>query len=461
MSEKYRIERDSMGEVKVPSDAYWGAQSQRAIDNFAAGRLTLPEVFIRSVAIIKYAAAVANTGLGLLKGDISDAILRSCKEIMEGKLAGQFPLGVFQTGSGTSTNMNLNEVAATRANELLTGHKHSTVPVHPNDHVNMGQSSNDVIPSAIRIAAYLEVNNNLLPALRHLFEVISQKQQEYNNVIKTGRTHLMDAVPVTFGQEISGWATQIRLGIARIESVLPRLAQLPLGGTAVGTGLNAHPGFSEGVIRVIGEMTGIPFVRADNNFEAQASMDIASELSGQLKTIAVGLMKIVNDVRLMNSGPHSGLSEILLPSLQPGSSIMPGKINPVIAEAGRMACARVLGNDTTITVSCSLGEFELNTMLPVIGYSILESIDIMAHAMRLFADKAVSGMVVNTAHVQELLEKNPIIATTLVPVLGYEKTAGIIKKALAEKRKIREVVLESGLLSEKEVDAYLDIKGMV
>src|SRR5208283_6193152 len=412
-------------------------------------------------AIIKYAASITNKGLGFLKGDISDAILRSCNEIMEGKLAGQFPLGVFQTGSGTSTNMNVNEVAATRANEMLTGHKHSTAPVHPNDHVNMGQSSNDVIPSAIRLAAYIEVNNNLLPALRHLFDVISQKQQEYNSVIKTGRTHLMDAVPVTFGQEISGWATQIRLGIARIESVLPRLAQLPLGGTAVGTGLNAHPGFSEGVIRVIGEITGLPFVKADNNFEAQASMDIASELSGQLKTIAVGLMKIVNDVRLMNSGPHTGLAEIVLPSLQPGSSIMPGKINPVIAEAGRMACAKVLGNDTTITVSCSLGEFELNTMLPVIGYTLLESIEIMSHAMRLLADKSLNGMVVNSEHIRNLLERNPIIATALVPVLGYEKTAEIIKKALNEDRKIRDVVIESGLLPEKEVDACLDIKRMV
>ena len=333
MSDKYRSEHDSMGEVKVPADAYWGAQSQRALDNFGTDRLTLPEAFIRSVAIIKYAAAVANTELGLLKPDISDAILRSCKEVMEGKLGGQFLLGVFQTGSGTSTNMNVNEVVATRANELLTGHKHTSSPVHPNDHVNMGQSSNDVIPSAIRLASYLEVNKDLLPALNHLFDIISRKQQEYNSIIKTGRTHLMDAVPVTFGQEISGWAAQIRLGIARIESALPRLAQLPIGGTAVGTGLNAHPGFSPQVLRVICEITGMPFTRADNNFEAQASMDIAAELSGQLKTIAVGLMKIITDIRLMNSGPHSGFAEIQLPPLQPGSSIMPGKINPVIAEA--------------------------------------------------------------------------------------------------------------------------------
>ena len=461
MPEKYRIERDSMGEIKVPADAYWGAQSQRAIDNFEASSLILPEVLIRSVAIIKYAAAVTNSGLGLLKKELSDAILSSCSEVIEGKLKGQFLLGVFQTGSGTSTNMNVNEVVATRANELLTGYKSTSLPVHPNDHVNMGQSSNDVIPSAIRIAAYLSVNNDLLPALRHLFDVIYLKQQEYNNVVKTGRTHLMDAVPVTFGQEISGWAAQIQLGIARIESVLPRLAQLPLGGTAVGTGLNAHPGFSDGAVKVINELTGIHFEKTANNFEAQASMDIASELSGQLKTIAAGLMKIINDIRLMNSGPHSGLAEIRLPALQPGSSIMPGKINPVIPEAARMACAKVIGNDTAITISCSLGEFELNTMLPLIGYVLLESIEIISHAMQLLADKAISGMVANIEHIRNLLEKNPIIATALVPTLGYEKTAGIIKKALNEDRKIRDVVLESGLLSEKEVDAYLDINKMV
>lgn len=461
MPDEYRVERDSMGEIRVPADAYWGPQSQRAIENFAADCLIFPEVFIRSIAIIKYAAAVANAGLGLLKGEISDAVVRSCREIMEGKLKGQFPLGVFQTGSGTSTNMNVNEVVATRANELLTGHKHTSVPVHPNDHVNMGQSSNDVIPSAIRISSYIETKNKLLPALLHLYDVIREKQLQYADVVKTGRTHLMDAVPVTFGQEISGWSTQIQLGIARIESALPRLVHLPLGGTAVGTGLNAHPGFSEGAVRVIRELTDIPFERAINNFEAQASMDIASEFSGQLKTIAVSLMKIVNDLRLMNSGPHSGLAEIKLPALQPGSSIMPGKINPVIPEAVRMACAKVLGNDITITVSCSLGEFELNTMLPVIAYALLESIDIISHAMRLLADKAIKGMVVNVAHIQELLDKNPIIATTLVPVLGYEKTAGIIKKALDEDRKIRDVVLESGLLSEKEVDSYLDIRKML
>lgn len=450
-----------MGGVAVPADAYWGAQSQRAIDNFGTGRMTLPEAFIRSVAIIKYAAAAANTELELLKPEISGAIAASCREIMEGKLGGQFLLGVFQTGSGTSTNMNVNEVVATRANELLTGHKHTGRPVHPNDHVNMGQSSNDVIPSAIRLASYLEVSNNLLPALKHLLDAVSRKQQEYKDVIKTGRTHLMDAVPITFGQEFSGWAAQVGLGIARIESVLPRLAQLPLGGTAIGTGLNAHPEFSRAVLRVIREITGLPFAKADNNFEAQASMDIAAELSGQLKTIAVGLMKIITDIRLMNSGPHSGLAEIQLPPLQPGSSIMPGKINPVIAEAGRMACAKVLGNDAAIAVSCALGEFELNTMLPVIGYSLLESIDILSHAMRLLADKSISGMTVNSDRVLALLEKNPIIATTLAPVIGYENTAMIIKKALDENRKIREVVLEAGLLSEKEVDFYLDIKRMV
>ncbi|MFZ5997505.1 MAG: class II fumarate hydratase [Nitrospirota bacterium] len=461
MSEEHRIEHDSIGEIRVPAHAYWGAQSQRAIENFSVSAPAFPEVLIRSIAIIKYAAAVTNTGLGLLPKDLSDAMLQACKEIIEGRHKDHFPLGIFQTGSGTSTNMNVNEVVATRANERLTGKKVTTAPVHPNDHVNKGQSSNDVVPSAIRIAAYLEVRDKLLPSLKHLHGAIAEKQQEYKDVVKTGRTHLMDAVPITFGQEMSGWAAQIQFGIERVESVLPRLAQLPLGGTAVGTGLNAHPDFADGVIGTISEMTGIPFERARNNFEAQASMDVTSELSGQLKTVAASLMKIANDLRLMNSGPHSGLAEIQLPALQPGSSIMPGKINPVIPEAARMVCARVIGNDTTITISCSLGEFELNTMLPVIGFTLLESIEMLSIAMRVLADKAIKGMVVNVGHIQDLLDKNPVIATSLAPVLGYEKAAGLIKKAVKEKRKIRDVVLESGLLSEKDIDAYLDVKKMV
>lgn len=461
MPEEHRIEHDSIGEIKVPAHAYWGAQSQRAIENFSVNAPAFPEVLIRSIAIIKYAAAVTNTGLGLLSKDLSDAMLQACKEIIEGRHKDHFPLGIFQTGSGTSTNMNVNEVVATRANEILTGKKVTTAPVHPNDHVNKGQSSNDVVPSAIRIAAYLEVKDKLLPSLKHLHGAIAEKQQEYKDVVKTGRTHLMDAVPITFGQEMSGWAAQIQFGIERVESVLPRLVQLPLGGTAVGTGLNAHPEFADGVIGTIREMTGIPFERARNNFEAQASMDVTSELSGQLKTVAASLMKIANDLRLMNSGPHSGLSEIQLPALQPGSSIMPGKINPVIPEAARMVCARVIGNDTTITISCALGEFELNTMLPVIGFTLLESIEMLSIAMRVLADKAIKGMVVNVGHIQDLLDKNPVIATSLAPVLGYEKAAELIKKAVKEKRKIRDVVLESGLLSEKDIDAYLDVKKMV
>ncbi|MEW5746835.1 MAG: class II fumarate hydratase [Nitrospirota bacterium] len=461
MAEEYRVEHDSIGPVKVPAHAYWGAQSQRAIENFSVSMPAFPEVFIRSVAIIKYAAAATNASLGLLPEDLSDAILQACREIIEGKHKEHFPLGIFQTGSGTSTNMNVNEVAATRANEILTGKRVTTSPVHPNDHVNKGQSSNDVIPSAIRMAAYLEVNDKLLPSLEHLHRTIIGKQEEYRDVVKTGRTHLMDAVPVTFGQELSGWAAQIQFGIERIESVLPRLAQLPLGGTAVGTGLNAHPKFAEGAISIINEVTGIPFAKARNNFEAQAAMDVTAELSGQLKTIAASLMKIVNDLRLMNSGPVAGLAEIQLPALQPGSSIMPGKVNPVIPEAARMVCARVIGNDTTITISCSLGEFELNTMLPVIGYTLLESIEMLSVTMRLLADKAIEGMTVNADHGQDLLDKNPIIATSLAPLLGYERAAELIEKAVKEKRKIRDVVLASGLLSEKELDACLDVKKMV
>ncbi len=461
MSGEYRIERDSLGEIKVPAGVYWGAQSQRAMENFAIGSLKFHEILIQSLAVIKYAAAVANEELGLLKKDAASAIRQACTEIIEGKHKGQFTLSIFQTGSGTSTNMNVNEVVATRANEILGGKRITTAPVHPNDHVNMGQSSNDTFPSAIRMAAYIELQSEFLPALKHLHDAVSVKQQEYKDVIKTGRTHLMDAVPITFGQEMSGWAAQILLGISRIEKTLPGLAQLPLGGTAVGTGMNTHRRFPEKAIRVINEMTGIQFRRPLNNFEAQASMDIASELSGQLKTIAAGVMKISNDLRLMNSGPYAGFAEIRLPAVQPGSSIMPGKINPVVPEAARMVCARIMGNDTTITVSCSLGEFELNAMLPIIGYCLLESIEIFSHALRALADKAIQGMVVNTAGVQEALEKNPIIATALVPVLGYEKTAEIIKKALQEGKKIKEALRESGLLSEEEINARLDLKKMV
>ncbi|MBZ0156199.1 MAG: class II fumarate hydratase [Alphaproteobacteria bacterium] len=461
MPDEFRIERDSIGEVRVPAEAYWGAQSQRAIENFSVSDLRFPSVFIHSLALIKYAAAIVNADLGLLEAGLSSAIVRACSEIMEEKHANQFPLGIYQTGSGTSTNMNVNEVAATRANEILTGKKSTTSPVHPNDHVNKGQSSNDVIPSCIRIAAYREARDRLLPSLRHLHETVVRKQHEYKEVVKTGRTHLMDAVPVTFGQEMSGWATQLLLGIERIEGVLPRLAKLPLGGTAVGTGVNTHPEFGDRVIRRIGEITGFPFVRTENPFEAQASMDIAAELSGQLKTVAVGLMKIANDMRLMNSGPYAGLAEILLPALQPGSSIMPGKVNPVIPEAVRMVCARVMGNDTTITVSCLSGELELNTMLPVIGYSLLESVEILSSVARIFADKAVAGMRVNTERIRAQLDRNPLIATALAPVLGYEKTAEIVKKAIAEDRRIRDVVLDTGLLSEKEIDALLDVRKMV
>lgn len=450
-----------MGEVRVPAEAYWGAQSQRAIENFAVSGLQFPAVFIRSIAVIKYAAAVVNNQLGLLPADLAPALLLACREIIDGKHVTQFPLCVYQTGSGTSTNMNVNEVAATRANEILTGMKASTVPVHPNDHVNRGQSSNDVIPSAIRLSAYLEVTAKLLPALRRLHETVVEKQQEYSRVVKTGRTHLMDAVPITIGQELSGWAAQLKFGIERIEGVLPRLAQLPLGGTAVGTGLASHPRFGESVIEGIVRETGLPFRKAENTFEAQASMDIAAELSGQLKTLAVSLMKITNDLRLMNSGPYTGFSEIRLPAVQPGSSIMPGKINPVIPEAVRMVCARVMGNDTTINISCSMGEFELNTMLPVIGYALLESVEILSNGMNILADRAVKGMVFNVSRLSDLLDRNPIIATALIPELGYERTADLVRKAVTEGRTIRDVVIESGLLSEQEIDARLDPSKMV
>ncbi|MCI0469158.1 MAG: class II fumarate hydratase [Nitrospirae bacterium] len=461
MKTKYRIEKDTLGEVSVPTDAYWGAQTQRAIENFKISGTRFSLEFIKAVALIKYSAAETNARLGLLKKDLSEAIISACMELLDGGLSDQFPLDIFQTGSGTSTNMNVNEVIATRANELLTGIKSTSSPIHPNDHVNMGQSSNDVIPSAIRIASVLMAKERLIPYLEDLHCCILEKRTEYKDIVKIGRTHLMDAMPVTFGHELSGWATQVKHGIRRVEKSLPSLAELPIGGTAVGTGINTHRMFAKEVVKTLNKLTNVDFTNAANNFEAQAAIDSASEMSGQLKTIAASLMKIANDLRLMNSGPVSGMAEIQLPALQPGSSIMPAKVNPVVPEAVRMVCAKVMGNDTTITISCASGEFELNTMLPVIAHCLLESIDILSGAVNALCSKAIQGMVVNVEHVSDLIEKNPVIATTLVPSIGYEKTAELIKKAIKEKRRIRNIVRESGILTEDEINKYLDINKMI
>lgn len=456
----YRIERDSLGEVKVPKDAYWGAQTQRAIENFPVSGLRFPPVFISSLGYIKLASAEANRSLGLLRPDFADAIIKASEEVIMGDFNDQFPIDIFQTGSGTSTNMNVNEVIATRANEILTGQKNSKGPVHPNDHVNMGQSSNDVIPSAIHVSASIQVKRLLLPNLDKLRLTIDGKCRLYQDVVKTGRTHLMDAMPITLGQEMSGWAAQMLSAIERIESVFPRLSSLAIGGTAVGTGVNTHPDFGKMVARIISEKTGIDFKEADNHFEAQSSQDSILELSGQLKTLASALMKIANDLRWMNSGPVSGLSEIRLPSLQPGSSIMPGKVNPVIPEAVRMVSAQVMGNDLVVTVANSLGDFQLNVMLPVIAYNILQSITILGNVSLLLAEKAIEGIEVNIERLRELVGRNPILATVLNPLIGYEKAAEVVKKAIREQKSIKDVVVEMGIVTAEEVEDLLDPRRM-
>jgi len=457
----YRIEKDSIGEIYVPSSVYWGAQTQRAIQNFKFSPYKMPEAIIKSIALIKYAAAHVNEELGLIFEEYAKFIKLAAEEIMYSPKMSNFPVDVFQTGSGTSTNMNVNEVISTRANELMTGKISTAFPIHPNDHVNKCQSSNDVIPSAIRIATAIEIETNLLPKLNILKESISEKAHQLRNIIKTGRTHLMDAMPISFSQELSGWEKQIEYSIDRVKSTYPRLLELPLGGTAVGTGVNAHPEFAKRVIEIISKESGIQFKIASNRFEAQSSIDVASEVSGALKTLAASLMKISNDIRLMNSGPLSGMGEITIPALQPGSSIMPAKVNPVIPEAVRMAAARVIGNDTTITISCSLGEFELNTMLPIIGFSLIESITLMANSSYLLAKKVISGIRVNQEKVKKILEQNPIVATVLSPIIGYDQSAKLIKKAIEENKTIREVLKETKVIPEDKIDEYIDFNKMI
>jgi fumarate hydratase class II len=455
----YRIEKDSLGEVRVPADALYGAQTQRAVENFPISGLRFPSAFIRALGLIKLCAAQVNLELGLLDERRARAIQQAAQEVADGALDKHFPIDIFQTGSGTSTNMNANEVIANRAGQLLGGVLGSK-EVHPNDHVNMGQSSNDVIPAAIHVAAYQQVHEELLPALRHLASALAQKSRDLDDVVKTGRTHLMDAMPIRLGQEFSGYTSQVTHGIQRIESTLPRLAELAIGGTAVGTGINAHPEFGQRMAEALSAKTGLPFREAENHFEAQAAQDAAVELSGQLKTVAVSLMKISNDLRWMNSGPQAGLQEIVLPTLQPGSSIMPGKINPVIPEAVSMVCAQVFGNDLAVTIGGQAGNFELNVMLPVITCNLLQSITLLANASRVLADKAIAGLTVNRAHVEELVGKNPILATALNPVIGYDRAAQIAKKAYAEGRQVREVAGESTDLSPAELDAVLDPRSL-
>jgi fumarate hydratase class II len=445
-----RIEKDSMGELAVPADALYAAQTQRAIDNFPDSGLKLPPAFIAAVAMVKHCAAQVNTELGLLDPEIGAFISQAARDIIAGRYPDQFPLDVFQTGSGTSTNMNVNEVIATLASRA------SGKPVSPNDHVNMGQSSNDTIPTAIHVAAAVECHEQLLPALEHLALVIESKAAALEGVVKTGRTHLMDAMPVTLGQELSGWALQIRNGHARVQMALTRIYRLAQGGTAVGTGINAHPEFASRFAEALVLETGLPFTPNDSFFESLSCQDAAVELSGQLKTVAVSLMKIGNDLRWMNSGPLAGLGEIELPALQPGSSIMPGKVNPVIPEAVCMAAAQVIGNDGTLTVAGQSGSFQLIVMLPVIAYNLLQSIDLLAKMSRALADKAIAGFAVREDNLKKALDLNPILVTALNPIIGYLKAAEIAKAAYRQRRPILDVAAEMTGLPREELERLLD-----
>ena len=446
----YRIESDSMGELQVPESALWAAQTQRAVNNFPISGLTMPRAFIKALGLIKYACAGANSELGLMKSIAAIAIQRTALDVASGKYDDQFPVDVFQTGSGTSSNMNTNEVISKIASA------DSGTKIHPNDHVNMGQSSNDVIPTAVHVSAAIEISEKLLPALRHLHSVITQKADELSDVVKTGRTHLMDAMPVTMGQELNAWASQIQHGIERIEASMPRLLGLAQGGTAVGTGINAHPKFGAKVAAILGDQTGLAFKPADNYFEALATQDTAVEISGQLRALAVSLMKISNDLRWMNSGPLAGLGEIALPALQPGSSIMPGKVNPVIPEAVAMLSAQVMGNDATIAIAGQAGNFQLNVMLPVVAYNLLQSIEILANGSVALADDAIAGFTVNHANLQDALSRNPILVTAMNAVIGYDKGAAIAKKAYAEGRSVHDVAKQETDLSDEELDRLLD-----
>jgi len=450
MTQQYRTEHDSMGELEVPADALWGAQTQRAVQNFPVSGLTMPAGFIRALGLIKEAAAKVNLELGLLDAERARAISAAARRVAEGTVNDQFPIDIFQTGSGTSSNMNANEVIAHLAGQG------GDAEIHPNDHVNMGQSSNDVIPTAIQVSACLASSEKLLPALKHLAEALDIKAEELQGVVKTGRTHLMDAMPVTFSQELGCWSAQIRSDIKRIKSALKRMRRLPQGGTAVGTGINAHPEFGPRVAAALRERTGVKFKSSDNYFEGISSQDASVELSGQLKTLACSLMKIANDLRLMNSGPLAGFGEIELPALQPGSSIMPGKVNPVIPEAVCMVCAQVIGNDATITIAGQSGLFQLNVMLPVVALNLLQSIEILASVSMLLADSAIQGFTVRQDNIQRALERNPILVTALNPVIGYELGAATAKQAYKEGRAIKEVALETTSLSAEELDRLLD-----
>ncbi|WP_018134931.1 class II fumarate hydratase [Acaricomes phytoseiuli] len=463
-AQKYRIEHDTMGEVRVPANALYGAQTQRAVENFPISGATLERAHIEALARIKKAAALANAELGVLDAERAQAIAAAADQVIGGDYDGDFPVDVFQTGSGTSSNMNTNEVLAELANRTLAA-EGSETRVHPNDHVNASQSSNDVFPTSVHVAATSALLNTLVPSLGYLAESLERKAEEFATVVKSGRTHLMDATPVTLGQEFGGYAAQVRYGIERVESSLPRVAEVPLGGTAVGTGINTPAGFPQRVIQLLAQDTELPLTEARDHFEAQANRDGLIEASGQLRTIAYSLMKINNDLRWMGSGPNTGLAEIAIPDLQPGSSIMPGKVNPVICEASIMACAQVIGNDTTIALSSTNGAFELNVGIPVMAANLLQSIRLLSNISRVMADKMIDGLTANVDRARFLAEASPSVVTPLNKFIGYENAAKIAKKAVAEGLTVREATLalgfvERGELTEKQLDAALDVLSM-
>ncbi len=455
----FRIEHDSMGEVQVPADALWRAQTQRAVENFPISGSTLEHSHVRAIAHVKAAAATVNAELGVVEQDMADAIVAAADEIVAGEHLDHFPVDVFQTGSGTSSNMNMNEVLATLATRGLGR------DVHPNDHVNASQSSNDTFPTSIHVAAVTSTTRDLAPALDHLASALERKAEEFADVVKAGRTHLMDATPVMLGQEFSGYAAAMRLGIERLEAALPRVAELPLGGTAVGTGINTPQGFAVRVIEELSRRTGLRFTEARNHFEAQGARDALVELSGAVRTVAVSLTKVCNDLRWMSSGPRTGLAEINLPDLQPGSSIMPGKVNPVLPEATLMVCAQVIGNDAAVATAGASGSFELNVMMPVMARNLLESVRLLANSSRILADRTVDGITPNVDRMRTYAESSPSVVTPLNRYLGYENAAKVAKTALAEEKTIKQVVLEMGYvdrgdLTEAQLDEALDVARM-
>ena len=455
----HRVERDSMGEVEVPRDALFGAQTRRALDNFPISDLRFQRRFVEALGAIKLEAAVVNNELGLLDGEIKDSIVRAAEEVVDGSLDNQFVLDIFQTGSGTSTNMNANEVISNRAIQLVGGELGSKSPVHPNDHVNKGQSSNDVIPTAIHLAALISIERDLIPGLKKLQDVLRDKSREFDGVVKTGRTHLQDATPIRLGQEFEGHAGQIERGLRRLGKAQEDLAEVALGGTAVGTGVNTHPEFASKVCAKLSDRFGVEVRETENHFQAQSTMDAAVFASGALKTVAVSLMKISNDIRWLGAGPRASLAEIALPEVQPGSSIMPGKVNPVIAESVTMVAAQVIGNDATVAIAGQSGNFELNVMLPVLAYNLLQSIEILGSASANLADQCVSGIEA-TDRGPALVEQGLMLATALAPEIGYDKAAEIAKQAYKEEKTIRELAREQTDLSDEDLDRLLDARKM-